>query len=420
MIYLDNAATSYQKPQEVIEAVSKALQSFGSPGRGAHEPSLLAASCVAQCRHELADLLKADSPLQISFCANATQALNIAIHSAFSEALKSCKDASKIHFITSAASHNSVLRPLYLHADILGEDSTALGDSCRHTNSATSDRAKLHIIKHKEDGSLDYQELEELMSKLANTAAENPNIILVFTHASNVSGEIYSIERLSKLKQTYQCQLIVDAAQTIGLVPINLQEISLDFLCFTGHKSLLGPQGTGGLVLAKNNALPIPLFVGGSGFDSFSTSQPAQMPEILEAGTSNSHSLAGLLAAVQYTKAHFDSKLKNIQTLRFQLWDGLAKLKHLKLYGTRDADNTGLIACNIEGLEPAQLASLLFEYYGICCRAGAQCAPLMMESLKARNLGVLRLSIGPFNTQEDIQACIEAFKEIETLVETSL
>ena len=263
MIYLDNAATSLQKPKEVEEAVIRAFHTMGNPGRGAHEATLQAGRCVYQVREQLAELFHAEKGERIAFTSNATEALNTAILGLFHKG---------DHVITTVCEHNSVLRPLYR----LQEEGV-----------------EVSFLSADENGVLEYEKFPELVRE--NTKG------IVITHASNLTGNITDLERIREVTESRDLLLVVDGSQTAGILPVDVQKQGIDIFCFTGHKGLLGPQGTGGLYVRPGVEI-CPLKVGGSGIHSFDREHPKAMPEHLEAGTMNVHGIAGLGGALDYLK----------------------------------------------------------------------------------------------------------------------
>ena len=261
MIYFDNAATTLQKPERVARAVMEAMGTFGNPGRGVHEPAMAASRAIYDTRCALAQLFHAENPARIAFTANATEALNIAIKGTLNPGN---------HVITTALEHNSVLRPLY-ELEGRGLERTIL----------PADR----------QGRVAYEDFEAAIRD--NTRA------IVCTHGSNLTGNLLDIGKIGAIAKTHGLLFLVDASQTAGVFPIDVQEMGIDILCFTGHKGLLGPQGTGGLYVREGTAVR-PLLTGGSGVQSHSKTHPAQMPTALEAGTLNAHGPAGLNAGVRY------------------------------------------------------------------------------------------------------------------------
>ena len=375
MIYFDNAATTLQKPPEVAAAVASAINSFGNIGRGIHGPSLLAAQTVHHARQQLARLLGVSSPARVSFCANATEALNIVV-----EGLLHSGD----HVVTTAASHNSVLRPLYRRQR----------QGC-----------ELTILPIAADAVLDYRAFE--------TALRSNTRLALLTHASNLSGDVYDIERLAAICHAHAVILAVDAAQTAGALEIDLQAQGIDILVFTGHKSLYGPQGTGGLVAAESIELPA-YKVGGSGTHSYSQEHPSAMPESLEAGTLNSHGIAGLDAGLTVVlKLGIPAIRAKIEALTSYFEDGLRRLDGIRVYGGQAGiDRCGIVAMNVGGLGSAEVSSRLYAEYGICTRSGSHCAPLMHKSLGTARQGIVRFSFSYYNTTEEVETALFALAEI--------
>ena len=375
MIYFDNAATTLQKPVEVIEAVQKALLTLGNAGRGAHAPTLQAARAVYDTRVKLAKLFNIANPAQIAFTCNATEALNIAIQGLFK---------AGDHVLSSEAEHNSVLRPLYLQESAGVEVSFVPLDAC---------------------GRIDYALLESKVQ--ANTKA------IVINHASNVIGNVNDLQMLSAIAKRHNLLLVVDASQTAGALPIDVQAMGIDVLCFTGHKGLLGPQGTGGIYIGENVKL-YSLKVGGSGVHSFDKVHPQMMPTLLEAGTLNGHGLAGLDAAVSFLLATGVDKVHvhEMKLLRHFV-DGIKNLPKVKLYGDFDsAERVALVSLNIGEMDAGFVSDILWEDYGICVRAGAHCAPLVHQHFGTEKQGMVRFSFGYFNTLEEVDVAIKAIREI--------
>jgi len=375
MIYFDNAATTRTKPPEVAQAVVEAMTTFGGVGRGVHEASLDAGTTVFSARSKISDLFGGPGAKQVAFCSNATEALNTAIMG-----LLNFGD----HAITTAASHNSVLRPLF--------------------RARFEGKISLTIIPIAPDGSVDYEAFDEAF--WGNTR------LAVVTHASNLTGDVYDIERMAHIAHSHDALLIVDAAQTAGVIPIDMAKQGVDIVCFTGHKSLYGPQGTGGLCVAEGLEI-IPLKVGGSGTHSFDKKHPSFMPERLEAGTLNGHGIAGLLAGVEYVK---DKGIDAIHDAAVALADrfvgGVSDIAGVKVYGGGGMDRTGVVAINIGDTDSAMVADMLSSEYGICTRAGAHCAPLMHEALGTEHQGAVRFSFSHFNTEEEVDEGIRAIAAI--------
>lgn len=375
MIYFDNAATTLQKPVEVIEAVQKALLTLGNAGRGAHAPTLQAARIVYDTRVKLAKLFNIANPAQIAFTCNATEALNIAIHGLFK---------AGDHVISSEAEHNSVLRPLYLQESAGVEISFVPLDDC---------------------GRIDYATLESKVQ--ANTKA------IVINHASNVTGNVNDLCKLSVVAKKHNLLLVVDASQTAGILPIDVQAMGIDVLCFTGHKGLLGPQGTGGIYVGENVKLSS-FKVGGSGVHSFDKVHPQMMPTLLEAGTLNGHGIAGLNAAVDFLlETGVDKVHAQEMKLMKHFVEGIKNLPKVKLYGDFDSDErVAIVSLNIGEMDAGIVSDILWEAYGICLRAGAHCAPLIHKHFGTEKQGVVRFSFGYFNTLKEVDVAIKAIKEI--------
>lgn len=373
MIYFDNAATSLPKPPAVGQAVLQALDTFGGAGRAGHTAALEASRCVFQARKAAADLL-GSVPERTVFTANATESLNIAIGGLLS---------SNDHAITTALEHNSVLRPLYrLRSSGMG----------------------LFIVDADENGSLDYDGFR--CGLRPNTKA------VVCTHASNVTGALIDLRFVSAFCRENNLLLIVDAAQTAGVFPIRADETGIDALCFTGHKGLFGPQGTGGLCVRQGVTIA-PANVGGSGFDSFSTTHPANLPESLEAGTPNAHGIAGLLAGIQYIQeTGIDAIRERELALSRRFLDGVAQIPGIKIYGDQSRPRAPIVALNVGNLSSGAVGDLLSSGHGICVRCGAHCAPLIHIALKTQTRGAVRFSFSALNTEQEIDFGIDALAEI--------
>lgn len=375
MIYLDSSATSFLKPPQVAEAVFRSFNTIGNAGRGAHAPTLNASRLIYDTREKLAALFGTPDPSRIAFTCNATEALNIAIHGAIHPGE---------HVITTACEHNSVLRPLYLKE---------------------KEGTELTIIPADKKGRIRYDLLES--SVKSNTSA------IVLTHASNLSGNVTDLAFVSNFAKKHGLLLIVDASQTAGSLPINVVKMGIDILCFTGHKGLFGPQGTGGLYVREGLTLS-PLKSGGSGIHSFDRQHPTDMPTALEAGTLNGHGIAGLNAGLDYI---LSTGVKNIHAKEISLArrfvNGISDISDLKLYGDIDAPlRTPIISLNIGNMSSASVSDILWEDYEICVRAGAHCAPLMHKTFGTEKQGAVRFSFSCFNTEAEIDTAIRSMHEI--------
>lgn len=375
MIYFDNAATTLQKPEPVIQAVTRALTAFGNPGRGVHDPSLLASRGVYEARCALAQLFGAENPARIAFTANATESLNMAIKGILSPG---------DHVITTALEHNSVLRPLY-QLEAQGVALTILPAD--------------HLGRVR-DG--DFQ------------AAIRPNTrAIVCTHGSNLTGNLLDIGRIGAIAKAHGLLFVVDASQTAGVFPIDVQAMGIDILCFTGHKGLLGPQGTGGLYVREGVAVR-PLLTGGSGVQSHSKTHPTQMPTALEAGTLNAHGLAGLNAGVRYLLETGIGTIRERElALMRAFYEGVRKIPGITLYGDFSQENRcPIVALNVRDYDSAQVSDVLFSQFGIATRPGAHCAPLLHDALGTGTQGAVRFSFSHYNTMEEINIAISALQEI--------
>ena len=377
MIYLDNAATTMKKPQCVIDAVVNAMTNMGNAGRGANEASLDASRIIYDTREKISDLFNLKNPSRVAFTCNSTESLNTAIKGVLT---------NKDHAITTALEHNSVLRPLY---------------------ELESSGMELSIVPCDENGNIDYDYFEKLIQN--NTKA------IVCTHASNLVGNLLDIKKIGQIAKKHNLVLIVDASQSAGVFPIDMDDMNIDILCFTGHKGLLGPQGTGGLCVREGVDIR-PLKVGGSGVNTFSKTHPKEMPTILEAGTLNGHAIAGLNAALDYLK---EEGIENIQKreeeLMFRFYNGIKDIKDIKIYGNFENKRAAIVAFNVGDMDSAAFSDELSLYYNISTRPGAHCAPLMHKAMNTVEQGAVRFSFSHYNTEEEIDTAINAVKEIAAI-----
>lgn len=376
MIYFDNAATTMQKPPAVAEAVVRGMQAFGGVGRGVHPASLEAGRAVFEARRQVANLLDAPSASCVSFALNATMALNIALQGL---AQPGCT------LLTTAASHNSVLRPLFRLRD---EQGCSVG-----------------VAPINPDGSLDFAAYERLL-------AEGEVRYVAATHASNLTGDVYDVARMARIAHEHGSLFILDAAQTAGAIPVSQREIDADVLCFTGHKSLFGPQGTGGLCVVPQLEVH-PLLEGGSGTHTYDERHPPYMPEALEAGTVNAHGLAGLAAGVGFVEEEGVGAIHGkVVRLTCAFEEGALAISGLRVLGGHGGiERTGVVAIDVEGIDSALLGDALARDFGVCTRAGAHCAPLMHRALGTEEKGAVRFSFSCFNTEEEIQKGLYALEK---------
>ena len=369
-IYLDNAATTAQKPAVVAEAMTTILTGeYGNPSRGAHGYSLAGYRVAEKARNQLKELFKADKRYEVAFTNNATVALN--------EVLKGLIQTGD-HVITTAWEHNSVLRPLY--------QLEAAGASFDVVSSEAL------------TGRLNYQEFAEKLRP--ETKA------VICNHASNVTGNLLDLEWVKTFCAEHKLYLIIDVSQTAGVVPIDLSDGKIAAACFTGHKSLYGPQGTGGVCLLKD--LPLePVLTGGDGMQSFSKVQPKELPTLLEAGTLNIPGLAGLAASVQWVKEKEEKA-----TLGDYFYQELKKIDGLTIYGDFSGPRVDVFSINIKAAESAIVSDLLWEEFEIATRPGYHCAPLMHEALGTADRGTVRLSFSSFTTKAEVDTVLAALQNL--------
>jgi len=375
VIYLDNAATTLHKPQQVIDAVVHAMQSMGNCARGTHEEALDAARTVYDARVRLASLFGCPRVDHVAFTANSTEALNMAINGLIDPG---------DHVISTDLEHNSVLRPLYrLEAE---------------------HGAELSFVPADKFGNVDYADFERLMKP--NTRA------VVCTNASNLTGTVLDIERIAKTAHSHGALVIVDASQTAGCWPIDMKKMGIDVLCFTGHKGLMGPQGTGGICVKEGIEIR-PFKVGGSGVQSYSRTHPAEYPTRLEAGTLNGHGIAGLGAAAKFIS---ETGVENIhakeRSLMLRFYEGVKNIEGVTVYGDFTKDRTAIVALNIRDYESGEVSYELSQGYGIATRPGAHCAPRMHKALGTAEVGAVRFSFSFYNTEEEIDEAVRAVAEL--------
>jgi len=375
MIYLDNAATTMFKPQQVIDAVVSAMSSMGNASRGAHGSALQASRTVYDTRCKLAKLFGCKSPDHVIFTCNSTEALNIAITGAIPHGS---------HVISTDLEHNSVLRPLYR----LEEEQNV----------------KLSFVPADQQGRIDYDDFEKLITP--ETSA------IVCTHASNLLGTMVDLVRVGQIAKKHDLLLIVDASQTAGAAPIDMEAMNIDILCFTGHKGLMGPQGTGGLCVRDGLTIR-PFKVGGSGIQSYNKHQPVEFPSCLEAGTLNGHGIAGLSAALDYlNEVTVDAIAAKEHALMERFYKGVSAIEGVKVYGDFSQPRTAIVTLNIRDYDSAMVSDALSEDYGIATRAGAHCAPRLHQALGTTAQGAVRFSISWFNTEEEIDQAVRAIEEL--------
>ena len=377
-IYFDNAATSWPKPPEIIAAMQNYVQNIGgSPGRSGHRMSIEAARIIFAAREKLAELFNISDPLRIALTKNATEALNIAIFGLLKPG---------DHVITSSMEHNSVMRPLRV-MEARGVEITVI--SCDRT------------------GLLDPAHIAGIIKK--NTKA------IFITHASNVTGTVLPVADVGRIAHNHGLVLCVDAAQTAGSYPVDVTEMNIDLLAFTGHKSLLGPSGTGGLYIREGLEKSIePICVGGTGSRSEMETQPDFMPDRYEAGTPNTAGIAGLQAGVEFVLSKGISAIKSKEENLTKLFiEGISNLPGIILYGQTSVDRRiPVVSFNITGMDPAAVAGELDDRFNIMSRSGLQCAPAAHKTVDTYPTGTVRFSFSCFNTEEQIIQAIKALEQI--------
>lgn len=377
MIYLDNAATTISKPQAVIDAVAQAMCSLGNAGRGATSGALDAARTIHACRAKLARLLGCLRADHVCFTPNSTAALNTVISGVV-------RPGDRV--VTTVLEHNSVLRPLNRLA-------VERGVTVEHAGCDAS-------------GVLDYDELEQLVTP--GTRA------VVATQASNVTGNAVDVARVAAVAHAAGALVIVDASQSAGTAHIDMQAMGLDVVCFTGHKGLMGPQGTGGLAVAEGIDVA-PWAMGGTGVHSFDMLQPLEWPTRLEAGTLNGHGVAGLSAGLDFIEAQggVEAIAAHERALADRFLAGVREIPEIKLYGSFDQPaRSAIVSLNVGDIDSAEISDPLMQGWGIATRPGAHCAPLMHRALGTERQGVVRFSFGYFNTDEEVDTAIDALRDL--------
>ena len=373
MIYLDNSATTLIKPPQVAQAVYDAINTMGNSGRGAYNSSISSSMVLYETRELIAEMFNLHYPEQVAFTLNATEALNTAING-----LISYND----HIITTELEHNSVLRPLYR----LEEKGT-----------------ELTIIKANDWGNINYIDIEKAIKY--NTKA------IVCTHCSNLTGNVLDIAKIGEICKRHNILFILDASQSAGIFDIDMEKQNIDVVCFTGHKSLYGPQGTGGICIKKGVNIS-PLKVGGSGIKTFEKTAPSSMPEHIEAGTVNSHSIAGLKAGLEFIQETGISKIREKENMLVKLfYDNIKDIKNIKIYGDFSTKERGpIVSLNLGNYSSSSVSDELFERFEIATRSGGHCAPLMHKALGTEKQGAVRFSFSYFNTEDEVLFAAKALK----------
>ncbi len=442
-IYFDSAATSYYRPRQVAEAVVGAIDSMGNSSRGTHETALAGARIIAGARQLVNELFDGYGAEQTAFTANSTESLNMALKGLL-------KPGDKV--VTTVMEHNSVLRPLY-QLEALGVEVVRVGcldGGLKKEECGDGQQEKRGQEGRQQDRQKDIQRMGLLdMDRLF--AEIRPGVkAVVCTHASNLTGNVLDIRRIGRACREAGAVFIVDASQTAGVLPISMKEDFIDILCFTGHKGLMGPQGTGGICLRKGLVLE-PLLTGGSGILTYSKYHPQQMPTALEAGTLNGHGIAGLRAALLWIKEHggTEAVFQKENALAKAFYQGAKAVPGICFYGDyrsyeehwsgeygqRDEYGQGnekncgsecpeekyfpgsgcvrapMVTLNLMDEDSGEVSDWLAEEWGIDTRSGGHCAPLMHGALGTRKQGAVRFSFSHFNTMEQVKKAVQALRE---------
>lgn len=379
MIYLDHAATSWPKPTEVIKAMTDVLEcAGGNPGRSGHRVSIAAARVIYDTREEIARFFGVSDPLRVIFTGNATHAINLAL-------IGMLKPGD--HVVTSSMEHNAVMRPL---------------------RRLEEKGIRLSIAPCASDGSLDVEDV-------ARVVASDTRLVIL-THASNVAGTLLPVAEVAVIAHQAGALLLVDAAQTAGVIPIDMTAMGIDLLAFTGHKELQGPPGIGGLVIGDgiDIAQIDPLICGGTGSRSESEEQPDDLPDKFESGTANLAGIAGLGAGLRRIQDFgIEEARAHLKALARTLIDGLSALPEITVYGTLDLDRSvAVVSFTVAGRHVSEIGLRLDEEYGILSRVGLHCAPAAHRTIGSFPEGTVRLAPGVFTTMDDIRQAIRAIGRI--------
>ena len=374
--YFDNSATSNPKPKAVLEKVQEALIYFnGNPGRSGYKKAVEIDRAIYNVRVKIAEFFNIKDPLKIAFTSNASESLNFAVKGA---GLSDC------HIISSVLEHNSVLRPL-------------------------------HYLRDKKNVSLSFvsphKDSEDFLKEIKSLINEKTKAV-VLNHISNVTGYIADIETVGKLCREKNLLFIVDASQSAGFLKIDVEKFNIDILCFTGHKSLFGIQGTGGIYVREGISLN-PLLEGGTGSFSKLPRQPKRMPELLECGTLNTPGILSLGAGIDFINSVGLENIKNHEyALTKRFIDKISEIENITIYGYKDIFRGAVVSLNIKNISSSDLSAVLDEEFNICTRSGFHCAPLAHKFYDTYETGMVRFSFGYFNTAEEIDYAAEALKEI--------
>lgn len=376
MIYFDNAATTWPKPSGVKKAIATALDEYGAnPGRGSYKMALKVSRLIFETRSALASLFNIKRPERMVFTANATEATNLALKGFLSPG---------DHVIFTSIEHNAIYRPL---------------------KALEKRGVKLTMVQAEPDGTV----YPEMIAR----AVRRETALLAVAHVSNVTGTILPIEEFAQIVRPQNIKVLVDIAQSAGFLDIDVEKQGIDLLAFPGHKGLYGPTGTGGLYIGEGITLS-PLKEGGTGSKSQSWEQPDSLPDRFESGTINTLGIAGLMAGIEFLQN------EGIKNIREHEWDltkrfcrGLTEIEQVKVYGPKpDVFRAPVVSFNIKNCDSGEVSFMLDKMFGIAARSGFHCAPLTHRTIGTEKTGTVRFSFGSFNTIEEIDAGLDAIKEI--------
>jgi cysteine desulfurase/selenocysteine lyase len=379
LIYLDHAATSWPKPPEVVRAMADFMaRAGGNPGRSGHRLSIAAARFIFAAREAVAELFHVENPLRVIFTHNATHALNVA--------LRGCLKPGD-HVVTSSIEHNSVMRPL---------------------RALQLEGVRVTVVHCKPDGYLE---------PAAVAGALTPSTrLVVLAHASNVCGVLQPVAEVARHAHRFGAWVLLDAAQTAGVVPMDVARLGADLVAFSGHKGLQGPMGTGGLILGDrvDPTQLEPLVRGGTGSQSESEEQPQDLPDKYESGTPNGVGLAGLDAGVRWVLRHGVNAIreKEMENARMLL-EGLSAIPGVAVHGPQDRRRSvAVVSFSVRGFHVSEIGTRLDEEHSVLCRVGLHCAPAAHRTLGTFPEGTVRLAPGPFTTRKDIQKALAAVSKV--------
>ncbi len=374
--YFDNSATSHPKPLSVIEKVQQTLIHFnGNPGRSGYKKAVQIDREIYNVRNKIAEFFNIKNPLQIAFTSNATESLNFAVKGM---GFENC------HIISSILEHNSVLRPL-------------------------------HYLEDEKNVTVSFAEpaenTDKLLKNISSQIRENTKAVIL-NHVSNLTGYIMDIEAVGKLCREKNLIFILDVSQSAGFTKIDVEKAGINILCFTGHKSLFGIQGTGGIYVEEGILLN-PLLEGGTGSFSKLSRQPKVMPELLESGTLNTPGILSLGAGIDFINSVGLDKIQEHEYKLTKLFiNEVSKIKNIVIYGDKNIFRGPVVSINIKDVSSSELAGILDEEFNICTRSGFHCAPLAHKYYGTYETGMVRFSFGYFNTEEEIMYAVNALREI--------